>query len=241
MICLNHTPDSAQVGLTRKRSFLHFPVERGSAETDALQRTLPKRPIGQRGRIEKGFSAGAVGCGYRMVRRLTSEGELVRGERTIDAAEAAIVIRIFPEYAAGKSARAIARDLNIEGIAGPSGRAWSDTSIRGNPKRGIGIVNNELYVGVRVWNHKHHVKDPRTGRTVERPNAQSEWIRVEVPALRIVSDDLWAAVRRQQKTLTERWTLAGGTPRGLNRLRRPAHLLRTSATTTATDLTSGAG
>jgi DNA invertase Pin-like site-specific DNA recombinase len=205
-------------------SELHVGLK-GTMNALFLKDLAKKTHRGQRGRIEKGFSAGAVGYGYRMVRRLTSEGELVRGERFTDEAEALIVNRIFREYAAGKSAKAIARDLNAEGIAGPSGGAWSDTSIRGNPKRGIGIVNNELYVGVRVWNHKHHVRDPRTGKTVERPNAESEWIRVEVPALRIVSDALWTAARRQQKALTEQWILAGGAPRGLNRLRRPSHLL----------------
>jgi site-specific DNA recombinase len=205
-------------------SELHVGLK-GTMNALFLKDLAKKTHRGQRGRIEKGFSAGAVGYGYRMVRRLTSEGELVRGERVIDEAEALVINRIFREYAAGKSARAIARDLNAEGIVGPSGRAWSDTSIRGNPKRGIGIVNNEMYVGVRVWNHKHHVRDPRTGKTVERLNAESEWIRAEVPALRIVSDDLWAAARRQQQALTEQWTLAGGSPRGLHRLRRPPHLL----------------
>jgi DNA invertase Pin-like site-specific DNA recombinase len=205
-------------------SELHVGLK-GTMNALFLKDLAKKTHRGQRGRIEKGFSAGAVGYGYRMVRRLTSEGELARGERAIEAAEALVITRIFREYAAGKSARAIARDLNAEGIVGPSGRAWSDTSIRGNPKRGIGIVNNEMYVGMRVWNHKHHVRDPSTGKTVERLNAESDWIRVEVPALRIVSDDLWTAARRQQQALTERWTLAGGRPRGLSRLRRPTHLL----------------
>jgi site-specific DNA recombinase len=31
-----------------------------------------------------------------------------------------------------------------------------------------------MYVGVRVWNHKHHVRDPRTGKMAERPDAESE-------------------------------------------------------------------
>lgn len=152
----------------------------------------------QRGRIEKGFSAGAVGYGYRVVRRLTSEGDLLRGEREVNEAEALIVNRIFREFASGKGPRAIASDLNAESVPGPTALPWSDTSIRGNVRRGIGIFNNETYVGVRVWNHKHSVKNPRTGKSVTRPNPESEWVRVEVPELRIVSDDLCQAVRRQQ-------------------------------------------
>src|SRR3546814_4858920 len=91
--------------------------------SDLFLKDLAKKTHrGLRGRIEKGFSAGAVGYGYRMIRRLTSEGELVRGEREIDPAEALIVERIFREFAAGKSPLAIARDLNADGISGPEGK-----------------------------------------------------------------------------------------------------------------------
>src|SRR3546814_761019 len=85
--------------------------------------------------------------------------------------------------------------------SGPSGKPWRDTSIRGNARRGLGIINNELYVGVRVWNHKHKVKDPTTGKDVTRLNPESEWIRKEVPDLRIITDDLWEAAKRQQDVL----------------------------------------
>jgi DNA invertase Pin-like site-specific DNA recombinase len=94
---------------------------KGTMNALFLKDLARKTHRGQRGRIEKGFSAGAVGYGCRMVRRLTSEGELVRGEREVNEAEALIVNRIFREFASGKGPRAIARDLNAEGIAGPSG------------------------------------------------------------------------------------------------------------------------
>lgn len=200
---------------------------KGTMNAIFLKDLARKTHRGQRGRIERGFSAGAVGYGYRMVRRLSSEGELVRGEREVNEAEALIVNRIFREFAAGKSPRAIARDLNAEGVPGPTDKPWSDTSIRGNVRRGLGILNNETYVGVRVWNHKHSVKDPRTGRPVERPNPESEWVRVEVPALRIVSDDLWQAVRLRQQAMAEHRaaSMPGNSAHGFHLLRRPVHLL----------------
>lgn len=185
-------------------SELHVGLK-GTMNALFLKDLAKKTHRGQRGRVEKGFSAGPVGYGYRNVRRLSSEGELVRGECRIEPSEAPIVDRIFREYAAGKSPRAIARDLNRDGILGPSGRAWSDTTIRGKPNLGIGILNNEMYVGVRVWNRKRAVKDPRTGRTVRRPNPESEWVRVEVPGLRIVSDDMWQAVKRRRDVLVEQY------------------------------------
>lgn len=205
-------------------SELHVGLK-GTMNALFLKDLAKKTHRGLRGRVEKGFSAGAVGCGYRMARRLDSEGELVRGEREIDPAETLVVERIFREFAAGKSPRAIARDLNAESVAGPAGRPWRDTSVRGDVRRGTGILNNELYVGVRVWNHKHSVKDPSTGRTVTRLNPESEWIRREVPDLRIVSEALWA-IKRQQEALAGRY---GGIKqaaqvRALHGTRRPAYL-----------------
>ena len=55
--------------------------------------------------------------------------------------------RIYRDYAAGRSARQIAKALNAEGIGGPGGRPWIDTTIRGQFDRGTGILNNPIYVG----------------------------------------------------------------------------------------------
>lgn len=207
-------------------SELHVGLK-GTMNALFLKDLAKKTHRGLRGRVEKGFSAGAVGYGYRMVRRLNSEGELVRGEREIDPVQALIVERIFTEFAAGKSPRAIACDLNAEGIAGPASKPWRDTSIRGDLRRGTGILNNELYVGVRAWNHKHSVKDPSTGKEVTRLNPESEWIRNAVPELRIVSDALWEAVKRQQRALAERYVSVkeAAQSRSAQGLRRPAYLL----------------
>lgn len=207
-------------------SELHVGLK-GTMNALFLKDLAKKTHRGQRGRIEKGFSAGAVGYGYRMIRRLSSEGELVRGEREIDQAQALVINRVFREFAAGKSPRAIARYLNADGVPGPSGKAWRDTSIRGDVRRGTGILNNELYVGVRVWNHRHAVKDPSTGRTVTRLNPESEWVRSEVPHLRIVTDELWQAVKREQQALAERYAgvKKAAQKRALHNTRRPAYLL----------------
>jgi DNA invertase Pin-like site-specific DNA recombinase len=207
-------------------SELHVGLK-GTMNALFLKDLAKKTHRGLRGRVEKGYSAGAVGYGYRMIRRLSSEGELVRGEREIDPAQALVVDRIFREFADGKSPLAIARDLNAEGVAGPAGKSWRDTSIRGDVRRGTGIINNELYVGVRVWNHKHSVTDPGSGKSVTRFNPESEWIRNEVPELRIVADDLWEAAKRQQQALAERHAgiREAAQARALVGARRPAYLL----------------
>jgi site-specific DNA recombinase len=39
------------------------------------------------------------------------------------------------------------------------------------------------------------LRDPRTGKRIYRRKPQSEWIEVATPSQRIVSDELWNAVR----------------------------------------------
>ena len=56
-----------------------------------------------------------------VVKRVGDDGEPIRGERRINPQQAAIVRRIFAEYAAGSSPKAIARALNREKVSGPRG------------------------------------------------------------------------------------------------------------------------
>lgn len=104
--------------------------------------------------------------GYEVV--APPPGSKEAGERRIVPPEADVVRRIYREYAAGKSPRHIARDLNAESIPGPGGRPWGDTRIRGQVDRGTGILNNTLYIGRLSWNRCSYIKDPRTGRRVAR-------------------------------------------------------------------------
>src|SRR3546814_18795679 len=99
--------------------------------------------------------------------------------------------------------------------------------MRGEGRGGTGIINNELYAGVRVWNHKHYVKDPGTGKSVTRLNPETEWIRNAVPDLRIVGEDLWDAVKHQQADIARRYAAAkeAAEARALHSTRGPAHFL----------------
>lgn len=58
-----------------------------------------------------------------------------------------MVRRIFRAYLDGQSPNKIADQLNREGVPGPRGGLWDKSTIHGNPKRGTGILNNELYIG----------------------------------------------------------------------------------------------
>ncbi|WP_348640533.1 recombinase family protein [Mesorhizobium sp. B1-1-9] len=87
---------------------------------------------GQSGRILNGYAAGGLSYGYRVVKKLDESGEPIRGLREIDEDQAHVVRRIFQEFAVGRSARAIAADLNKEGTRlHPTSRAT--VRARGHP------------------------------------------------------------------------------------------------------------
>jgi site-specific DNA recombinase len=180
---------------------------------------------GLEGRVRQGRSGGGLCYGYDVVREIDVRGEAVYGGRSIDDAEAAVVRSIFEAFAAGKSPRVIARELNAQRISGPGGRPWSETTIRGHVLRRTGILHNELYVGRLVWNKQRYLKDPNTGKRLARINPESEWIVTNVPELRIVDDDLWHRVQGRLATIrgSERVRKARGKKFWLDR--RPKHLL----------------
>jgi hypothetical protein len=189
-----------------------------------LRDLAEKTRRGLRGRIEAGKSGGGLCYGYTVDRRMGTGGQPVTGERTINEAEAAIVVRIFHEYAGGKSSRAIAWALNRDGMPGPFGNFWGPSTVHGNPKRGNGILNNELYIGRLVWNRQRFIKDPDTGKRVSRPNPEGEWVVQEVPELRIIDDELWQRVKERQRELA--YTPKDkASPNPLLDRRRPKHLL----------------
>jgi site-specific DNA recombinase len=136
-----------------------------------------------------------------------------------------IVRRIFEAYAAGLSPRKIAMQLNKEGVPGPFGRPWRDTAVRGHITRGTGILNNELYIGIRIWNRLRYVKDPVSGRRRSRLNPPELWIVNEVPELRIVDDELWDAVKRRQSSIRESEGVSKARATRFWERRRAQHLL----------------
>ena len=201
-------------------SELHIGLK-GTMSSLFLKELAQKTHRGLEGRVRQGKSAGGLTYGYRVVRSLDADGAPTTGERVIDERQVEIVRRIFEEYAAGRSPRAIVGDLNKDGIPGPRG-TWGASTVYGNAQRGTGILNNELYVGRLVWNRQRFIKDPVTGRRQARPNPPEAWVVEEVPELRIVEDALWDAVKaRQQATRSQ--AISDGLRRP-ERARRPAHI-----------------
>lgn len=166
---------------------------------------------GQHGRVLKGYVPGGKCYGYENIpdEDPTRRGEWGRpavigvNQRPIPA-EAAVVQRIFEMYAAGYSYARVAKTLNKEGVLSPQPprkgrvRAWCPSAIRE-------MLLNEKYRGVVVWNRTKTVRNrDKEGRTEQRRRPESEWVRVEVPELRIVSDELWEAAREQNRLVREK-------------------------------------
>jgi DNA invertase Pin-like site-specific DNA recombinase len=112
---------------------------KGTMNALFLKDLADKTRRGLEGRVREGRSGGGLCFGYDVVREHDARGEPIHGKRKINEAEAAIVRRIFAAFAAGKSPRRIAVDLNRDRIPGPRGGEW-DALPRGNQgERGASI------------------------------------------------------------------------------------------------------
>lgn len=117
---------------------------------------------GMTGLIKQGLSAGGKAYGYR-------PDVANRGKPIVVKEEAAIVARIFEDYAKGVSPKAICKRLNAEHVKPPRGDLWSPSALHGFASRGTGMLRNPIYVGLIKWNKVRMVKDPNTGKRVSRP------------------------------------------------------------------------
>ncbi len=151
--------------------------------------------------------------------------------------EAALVLRIYKLYADGSSLKAICNILNKERIPSPRAREsgkynsgiWGTTTLSGNPTLGEGILNNEIYIGRRIFNRRKWVEIPNENRgftRVPRLNPEGEWVIRNEPDLRIIDQDLWDRVKSRQvearKAMKDKFCTSGNALAGT---KRPQHLL----------------
>lgn len=93
----------------------------------------------------------------------------------------------------------------------PRGRRWNASTINGNPARGYGILHNPIYDGRLTWNRVTMVRDPDTGRRVNRENPRGDWQECVVEAFRIVPRDLWQAAQARHGVQAETYQKRGMT------------------------------
>jgi site-specific DNA recombinase len=150
------------------------------------------------------------GRAYGYISAADSESE----EREINTEEARVVQRIFKDYADGLSAASICEALNHERIPSPGStwsrkirrsRGWVVSAIAGDRRRGIGILNNELYTGKVLWNRFRWVRSAAdSSKRKCLPNPRKDWIEYQDERLRIIPDDLWQKVKQRQYDIEQK-------------------------------------
>jgi site-specific DNA recombinase len=174
----------------------------GTINAEQLSATSEKTRDALVRRHAMGKNPGGSAYGYEKRIEHDGNGERIRGLQQIVPAEAAVVVRIFEDYAAGLSPITNTRRLNAEGVPSPrSGKtkghplgkaaAWTPNTLTGNAARGTGILNNPLYVGRRPYGKQTYRKNPDTGKRhafINLENMRADVI--EAPELRIVPVEL---------------------------------------------------
>ena len=119
---------------------------------------------GQKAAVLAGRFAGGRAYGYRKVQQADASGRTINGVMEIDEVQADVIRRIYAEFSAGRSSLAIATGLNADKVPGPRGGEWNASTIRGDPKKLVGILNNPLYGGRMVWGPPRMAEEPRLRR-----------------------------------------------------------------------------
>lgn len=179
-----------------------------------LKNLADKVKRGMNGRVREGLIPGSIAYGYRRGGN--------PGEREIEPAEAAIVRRIFEEYAEGKTTRDIAAGLNRDKIPSPrGGSAWNHSKMVTGGAGG-GMLGNPIYVGKLVWNATNSIKNPDSGKRHFRRTSKEDRIEIDVPHLRIIDDELLNRVvsvrgsrRKEHRYGTYKFVNKGGLLAGL--------------------------
>ena len=149
-----------------------------------------------------GHVTGGRVFGYDNVEVPGADGKRSHVERRINPQEAAVVREIFERYAAGEGMRRIAHSLNARRVPSPRAQqrrqnGWQIGTLRT-------VLARPLYKGVKTWNRTK--KRNAWGQKQQRAKAETEWIELPAPELRILSDVIWATAqrRRQERTVRTR-------------------------------------
>ncbi|MGH9715633.1 MAG: recombinase family protein [Candidatus Acidiferrales bacterium] len=201
VICVSQNIDSeSEQGET-------LAVVHGLVDSLYVRELATKTRRGLEGKALNRLHTGGRIFGYKSVpiedpnRRDQYGRPLVAGVRLeIDEEQAKVVRRIFQLYASGLSIKGVTKKLNGERKLSPQPRAgrqrsWAPSSVRV-------ILRNQRYQGIVTWARTRKVRNPESGKRVRRLKPESEWLRVEMPEQRIISEKLWRAVEERVRYIT---------------------------------------
>lgn len=186
----------------------------GGIDSLEIRKIKARTHRGLRERAKAGFSAGGRAYGYSSV-KVDPDDDKTKFRKIINEEQAIVVREIYGLYADGASPLSIAKTLNRRGVPSPGASwkrkggktadgKWRVSSIYGDTKRGTGILCNELYRGQYVWNRCEWRKEPGSNKRKPFVRPESEWMRLEMPELRIIDDALWSRVQLRIKETQKR-------------------------------------
>ncbi|MDQ3420060.1 MAG: recombinase family protein, partial [Acidobacteriota bacterium] len=154
-----------------------------------------------------GHVTGGRVFGYDNIDVFTPGGtERSHVERRINEAEAAVVRRIFELCASGTGYARITMRLNEEQV--PSPRPQQGRPAGWGPSTVYEVLHRPLYRGQIVWNQTR--KRNRWGQTAPEPRPESEWLRLDRPDLRIVTEEAWQAAHARLRGIRAKLATAQG-------------------------------
>ncbi len=192
---LDSNDEEANVGIQVRGIFNELQL------TDLRKKTLR----GQIGQKQRGFIVGEATFGYQSVAvgtvRMDKKGRpRPEGYRmVIESREAGVVLRVFQDFADGRSESWIVRRLNEQSVSGRRrSKGWSPATIHR-------MLRSEKYIGRWIWNRTQTRRDPKTGRRRQFPKPESEWFVSTDETLRIISKDLWGQVQKRLEGVRKTW------------------------------------
>jgi site-specific DNA recombinase len=134
-------------------------------------------------------------------------------ERRINETQAVIVRKIFDLCASGVGYTRLAKQLNAEQAAAPLPQqerpaGWSPSTVNE-------ILHRDLYRGQVVWNKTQ--KRNTWGQRQQHARPAAEWLHVDRPELRIVSEAAWAAAHARLSGIRTRLATVAGIRSGIRR------------------------
>jgi DNA invertase Pin-like site-specific DNA recombinase len=75
-----------------------------------------------------------------------------------------------------------------------------------NRKQIVDLLRRELYVGVEYYGKTTSTSDPDTGKLLKRQKDRKEWLRREMPHLRIIDEQLWEATQSRLKECADAYS-----------------------------------
>jgi len=198
---------------TQKETASEMITLHGMVDSLYIRELAKKTHRGIEGRVLNGFSGGGRRYGYRSepvysgkkdrYGNLEPDGYILK----IYEQEAEVVLRIFKmfgelHYSAIKIINILNNELKEKGVPLPQkGSYWSVSTVLGSKKNHKGILNNSIYIGKYSWNKTMSKQNPTSGKKKIIARDENEWKVIDMPKLRIVSDESWEKVKKRQKEI----------------------------------------